>query len=59
QRTENPRVTGSIPVGTTPVETQHLASLFLCTITTLETQDFASLQKGTKKAHPQRKRFFI
>ena len=29
QRTENPRVTGSIPVGTTLTETQDFASLFL------------------------------
>ena len=30
QRTENPRVTGSIPVGTTLVETQCLRLFFVC-----------------------------
>ena len=30
QRTENPRVTGSIPVGTTKKETQTMRLFFLC-----------------------------
>ncbi len=47
QRTENPRVTGSIPVGTTTNrETQNLASLFLCIVPCgiLETQSIDSVE---------------
>ena len=53
QRTENPRVTGSIPVGTTLLETQSIASLFLCGYIQFDEK------KANKKAPPQGSAFSI
>ena len=50
QRTENPRVTGSIPVGTTTKETQVLRLFFL---------PWPKKNKGTKKAPPNGKCFLF
>ena len=56
QRTENPRVTGSIPVGTTlSRDAKCCVSFFVSFLKhSIEAQDVASLQQETKKAPPFR-----
>ena len=59
QRTENPRVTGSIPVGTTKnLETQMIASLFLFAAFLNQCTNLKTRTDKTKKAPSQRESAF-
>ena len=55
QRTENPRVTGSIPVGTTSIKGRKICvPIFLLQEPSIQVQ-----QLTQKKRLPQRKRFLL